>query len=45
MIRLREKERQAASMRELDRCAEEHMEKFQEDQETLRNIEIDEQRV
>ncbi len=40
-----EKERQTTNLCELNRRAAEHMEMFQEDQEMLRNIEIDEQRV
>ncbi len=41
----RDKERQAASLREIKRHTAEHLEQFQRDQETLRNIEIDEQMV
>ncbi len=41
----RDKERQAASLREIERHTEGHLEQFQKDQEMLRNIEIDEQKV
>ncbi len=41
----REKEHQAVRLHELDRIAEEHMEQFQKDQEMLREIANDEQKV
>ncbi len=41
----REKEHQAASLREIERCTEEHLEQFQKDQETLRNTEAAEQKL